>query len=186
MKKSLFLLMISVLIISCEGDYHVGYEWVGMTAHKSDNSDVWPVISTADSLPAATFGLKLEMDVEELYIDGRYPDSETPPINENSLDSLIITSSTGFDPEHPAGTNLTDLFIILNDNYLQTLPADGSEGYFITRIYATDFTDQYLVDEIDLLLMKEPDSAGSHKFYITFILQNGVFFTDSTETVFLY
>ncbi|NOQ71115.1 MAG: hypothetical protein GQ574_03875 [Crocinitomix sp.] len=186
MKKILLIIPIIICIISCEGDYDVSYEWIGLKAHNADNSNMWPVKSSADSMSMSTFAIKLVLDADEISRSGRYPDTETPPINANPLDSLVITSDFDFDVSHPAGTNLTDLFVILNDNYFRSLPANGSEGYFITKIYANDFNDQYNVDEIDLLLINNPDFPSFQQFHIYFRLSDGTVFKDSTEIIYLY
>jgi hypothetical protein len=186
MKYSLLIFPIIILFSSCEGDYDVKYEWIGMNVHNADNSYYWPMKTEEDSISMTTYAIKLEMEVFEISKSGRYPDTETPPININQLDSLVITSDMDFDVLHPAGTNLTDVFVILNDNYSRTLPSDGSKGYNITKIYADDYNEQYNVDEIDLLLIKETKVPGYHKFHLKFMLSDGTVFKDATKITYLY
>lgn len=186
MKNSWSLIFLLVCIVSCEGDYDVYFEWLGMKAYNAENSNKWPVKDDSDSISMSVYAIKLEMDVRETIKSGRYPDAETYPTNLNKLDSLIIISDYDFDISHPAGTNLTDYFIILNDNYLRSLPANGSRGYFITKIYADDFNDQYTVDEIDLLLIEKPQFPSRHQFHIEFRLSDGTILKDATKPIYLY
>lgn len=184
--RLLLCFLVLIILSSCEGDYIIRYHWEGMTAHNANNLDKYPVDDISDSIAAATYVIKLKMNTVETYRQGRYLDSETPPTNTNSLDSLIITSSENFNASHPAGTNLTAYFNILNGNYFYTLPADGSEGYYITNVYSSDFKNTPNVEEIDLLLMELPEAVSSHVFTVTFILEDSTIFTQSTNLVTLY
>jgi hypothetical protein len=184
-KIRILLIVLIAGLSSCEGDISLGYEWTGMTSENANNTSEFPQADNSGNIPASVFAIKLHMQTVELYRNGRYLDTETPPRNENSLDSLIITSDQDFNATLTAGSNLTGLFTILNDNYFYTLPADGSEGYFITKIYADDFYDKPIVDEIDILLMDAPTNPGPHTFTIKMILKDSTELDHSTSPVLL-
>ncbi len=183
MRNLSLVFLATILFSNCEGDYFIEYEWLGMRVHHGDNSTRYPTISLEDSLYATNYVLILELNTIELSRKGRYADPETSPRNMNPLDSLSITSAYDFDETHPAGTNLSDLFFILNDNYFYTLPADGSKGYYITAIYAEDFEKEPVPSEIDLLLAASPTLSQFQRFKVEMILSNGVTYTDSTSTI---
>lgn len=174
------------MLVACEGDYDISYEWRDMAAYNADNSTKQPSLYSGDSLPAAIYCIKLDMHTVELSRKGRYLDTETPPSNSNRLDSLIIESTADFDIDHPAGTNLTRFFRILNGSYFKTLAADGSEGYDITNIYSDKFYDEPNVKEINLLLLGSIALGNTHSFTITTILRDGTTYISTTTPIKLY
>ncbi len=186
MNKLLIAFFLIALLCACEGDYSISYEWRGMNVYNADNSSKLPTIYSGDSLKAATYCIKLDMNTVELSREGRYLDTETPPRNINRLDSLIITSTADFTVDYPAGTNLTPFFRILNASYFKTLAADGSEGYDITNIYSNKFYDEPNVKEINLLLMKLPELGNTHLFTVTAILRDSTLFSETTNPIKLY
>ncbi|PCJ64398.1 MAG: hypothetical protein COA58_13675 [Bacteroidetes bacterium] len=184
--KLFFCTFLSGLLLSCEGDYYIDYEWVSMDAIHGNNSNKWPEPSSDDSISADHYVLILQMETNELKREGRYLDQESPPSNVNGLDSLFIYSSKDFDSEHPANSNLTDLFVILNDTYYSTLPADGSEGYWINNHQSPRFYDDPNVTHIDLMLQQKPSLKDSFRFYVRMVLDDGTAFTDSTTSIALF
>lgn len=185
MKKAIVSTLL-ILLVSCEGDFSIEYEWLGMTAHNASNVSEYPQISLEDSIPKSIFCLYLNMETVELSRKGRYLDSETPPVNINPLDSLIITSNEDFDLVHPAGTNLAGFFEILNGNYFFTIPADGSEGFHIANNHAHNYEDSPNVEEIELLLIEGPNLNSTHTFTIIFMLEDGTSFYSTTDPIKLY
>ncbi len=174
------------MLISCEGDILLTYEWIGMEASNADTNEEYPEVNGSDSIPADNYTIKLKMNSKEISKSGRYYDTETPPRNMNALDSLMITSNSDFDEEHLLGTNLSDLFYFLIGNYFHTLPADGSEGTGITNVYSKGFEDDPMVENIDLVLDKAPTLGQIHQFKVTWILKDGTTFTDETSEITLY
>ncbi|MDX2360324.1 MAG: DUF5034 domain-containing protein [Crocinitomicaceae bacterium] len=185
MKTCVFLISLCFFLISCEGDYDIGYEWVGMEAYNADNYTSHPEISLSDSIAKEVYVLRLDMITVELYRNGRYLDTETPPTNVNSLEKLVITSNTDFDASHIVGAELNDLFTIFNESYFHTLPADGSEGYYITNVHSPNFYDEPNPTHIDLILNTPPTSTGLRTFYVECTLRDGTVYQDST-TINLY
>lgn len=174
------------VLFSCEGDIDIRFEWKGMTPHNATNATEFPSIFEGDSLPASIFCIQLDMHMEEVYGKGRYVDAELHPTNVNPLIDLEITSTSDFDSLHPAGTNLTDVFTILNGSYFNTLAADGSDGYYINNVYSHYFFDQPSVALIDLLLTKTPILNNTHSFNIKCTLKDSTVFTGSTQPIKLY
>lgn len=176
-----------MFLLGCEGDYYIDYEWTGVNVLLTQNNGPYSEVTEADSISADVFGIQLNMTAVELSRSkGRYLDTEAPPTNINPLDSLIIRSLSDFDSAHKAGSNLSDLFYIINGNYLQTIPADGSEGYFVTNIYSPIFYDTPLVETIQLQLISRPDLNKNQQFIVEMILEDSTSFIDTTRIITLH
>jgi hypothetical protein len=175
-----------VILISCEGDFYIDYEWTGMTAVHGNNDSKWPEPTDADSIAANNYVLILQMETNELKREGKYLDDETPPKNVNWLDSIIITSNLNLDSNHLKGSNLSDLFVILNESYTHTLSADTGNFSRLTNTNSPDFYNNPNVTQLDLIFQKKIIQNELYKFYVSTILRDGTTFRDSTTIIRLY
>lgn len=183
MKDFLGILLMGMLLSSCEGDIQLDFQWTAMEISNADNSTLYPEATSADSLLASVYAIQLNMTSEEIAQSGRYLDTETPPRNLNRLDSLIITSTGDFDEAHLAGSNLTGLFYFLLGDYFNTVPADGSEGYNLSNVRSSNFFDDPMVENMDLILDAQPTLDRDHQFTVEWILSDSTIFLDVTAPI---
>jgi len=182
---SALLLFFSSLILfsGCEGDYDITYKFTGLKLEHAENSSHLPLPSSADSIPASTYVLRMNLFPLELSREGRYLDRETPPENSNRPDSILVTSTNNFNSTHPAGQSLNDMFLIFNQNYFVTSSLDE---IYITNQYAENYFDHPVPEYADLLLTGIADLPRNHSFNVKLFLHDGTVFEDSTTVIRLY
>lgn len=155
-----------------------------MAAENAENTGAVPVVNTLDSIPASAYVIRLNLfPVEVSRSKGRYFDTETPPRNTNWPLSIVVTANIDFDSEHPAGTSLSDYFVIFNHSYMHTSPLDDP---FITNRYTHLFYEEPMPSYADLMLMQVPDFSGDFTFTVSMELNDGTIYSHSTEIIRIY
>ena len=80
--------------------------------------------------------------------------------------------------------SLNDLFLIFNDNYLNTSTLDELD--FIGGYNSNHHPQRPYPEYADLLLMQKPNLAGYHSFKVELLMRDSTIFIDSTSTIKLY
>lgn len=173
---------------SCCGDSRcVSSELVSIDVHHLDNGGHQPVPIVSDSISAFSYAIKVNYHGSELeglcgYFLRDIALSFSNPskamscerdvfLSPDTIQKVIIHSSTDFDPTHPAGTDLSEYFI--EKTISEVLPSSYNQPYWPE------------IREVRFLLFTAPVSESQHRFFIDVHLTNGRILSDSTEQIVL-
>ena len=102
------------------------------------------------------------------WFSAAYACSPVEPTTDETIDGIRITSDKDFDPAHPAGSDLSDLFDVIPAYYhLSIYPSDR---YDLQQFIATQ---PKAPDELTLLLKARPDHPDIFSFQVAYH-QDGV------------
>jgi hypothetical protein len=177
--------LLTILLISCEGDQTLRYRITGLEAIPLETSAAYPVELTGTTCSAGTFGIRLDLKTIETYRKGRYFDYyESYADCENNFKYLRIRSTTDFNATHPAGTLLNDCFYYFPGDYTQvTGVLVDSTPPEITARYMPDYETQNFPLYADLLMLEKPSEEISLSFDVEIEWSNGFIFQSSTPVI---
>ncbi|RFC55212.1 hypothetical protein [Brumimicrobium aurantiacum] len=178
-KFGVYLLLVSGLIFACTQKYDnelVNIEKINLFL--SDNRFEEPTTSNEESLSAKAFGLKLYLDLE-LTEDSDWEDEPDFSVK-NTIDSIIITSSSNFDSEHQSGENLINHFSVF-ENYMFYSVQDYLSGDRVAKV--NERKDGSFFESIDLLLKELPTQEENHEFTIRIVTMNNEVFEATSPSI---
>ncbi len=181
-------LFIGILFFGCTKYKQVNYHFSALSLNLLNNSAAEPDISTADSLPAKAFGIRLNLHP--------MTDSETSGsfsaehyyniINTNTISAIYISSSDSFDVSLPPGSCLNNKFIYYKGAY-DSFDTIGSQSSIKpTNYYKKDYEQNYLPEYADILLIHSSSKYKAQRFKIKLTFQDNSQFIDSTSLIKLY
>lgn len=177
-------MFITLILTSCDDDdFSIIYEYTGLEAKNAHNLGERPVVTNWDTIPANTYTIQLAV-FPVVVAEGDYhvTDPERYPRNVKSIDSIAITSSSNFNVEYPAGTNLNELFIVFNESYFCTTSVNSFNFH---RRCAEDYKDNPITEFIDLMLIGSPSEENEYVFTIDFYFSDDSSFSANTPKVVL-
>ena len=178
-------ILLTILLISCEGDQFVRYRINGLDLLPIQSATAEPQVLIGESCDIDVFGLRFYLMSEETKRKGRYFDYyESGVTCDNPIKKLKIYSNVEFDSSHPAGSSLNEYFYYFPGDYTQvkgvlndTLPP------YITAKHMPDYEKQNFPKHADFLLIKRPANNSSRKFFARIELSDGIVHIDSTITL---
>lgn len=181
----LIIFLSSLFCFGCKKeDYSIRYVFTNLTLENLDNTGELPLPTNSISVPANAYGIRLNLypvivSKGDMLIDAY----EYPPQNINYIDSIRVTSNNDFNPSHPAGASLNDLFIYFNRSYFST---STLEAMSIQNNYHEDFYEHPIPDYADLLLISLPDTPSTHVFTVEIHMLDKTVYTNITPPVTLF
>lgn len=198
-----FILMLFLSLFSCEDDidcgpFHSKFKttelgWSISEAVYSETADVKLSINDIqnDSVDFDKYAIVLHPDTESYsantpspwhfsLIQSAYACSPPPLSTDEKIDSIFITSTTDFDANHPAGTDLADLFdIVISSYFMDTY----QEKFDLVEFLETS---PAVPNDMTLILKGQPDVTANFEFNVKYY-QDGVddndFFEHTTDAV---
>lgn len=163
-----------------------------------DNTGSSPQTAISDTVAAQAFGLKLQLNYMDeagickinpmetvsffpaSYALGNNGKTAYYYVPENPIDSLFIYSTEDFDASHPAGADLSAFFSVFKSySYSSPMGYLGGER----RILFENMALQPKQEEVNLLLMKQPENSGNHQFTIRIYTRNGELFEQTLPSI---
>lgn len=167
--KRLFPKIISFIIISnflaCKEDCNIEYlDFKDTSIDLIDNSGKSPVSLKDSFVSAKSFGIYYQLNFEQA---SRPNSCEIQ--NGNSPDDLKIFTINKFDVRHPAGSEVTSAFTILNSDNLYPVSVNGAS-----------------IKPVNLLLLNSsPLRDTIHQFIINGYRNDILISSDTTKAIFL-
>lgn len=201
LRKTFTITLLSLCCFSCmkKADYReIPVTLCSIDVQPLDNTGSSPQTTTSDTVAAQAFGLRLLLNYMDeagicqinpmetvsffpgCYAMGNNGKTSYYYVPENPIDSLFIYSTEDFDASHPAGTDLTAFFSIFK-SYSYFLPMDYLGGE--RRILFENMALQPKREEVNLLLMKQPENSGNHQFTIRIYTRNGELFQQTLPSI---
>lgn len=158
----------------------VGLDWVNYKAIYSDTADTKLVLSYIDNdseifneysifiAPRQeTYFAQNSMDWNFSLIQSAYACSPVIPTTDEKIDSVVILSQKDFDANHPAGTDLSDLFEIV--------VLDNANGIYYEKFEMENYlsTNPTVPNELTMILKHQPDITTDFVFSIKYY-QKGI------------
>ena len=142
-----------------------------------DNTGEFPILQQNTKIPAKAYAVKLNFSTKEevclnteynswLSSNNVYALSCESPHLINPIEKISIYSTKDFDINHPAGIELNDLFINIENDY---------------------FLESEIINNLDIFFYLDniPEIEQEAKFIVNIELADGIMHTDTTETVIL-
>ena len=140
-----------------------------------DNSGADTLQPKLNNIPAKAFALVLQFKTVSMGTCFRKPfalinqayavDCGPSAIVRDTVDNYTLYSTTNFDPSHPAGKDLTDLFVV-----------SPSPNLYSDLMYASALTHVYYLKSL-------PDSVRTYRFIFRLKLNHNQTLTDTTEPI---
>ncbi len=173
---------------SCCGDSRcVSSELVSIEVHHLDNGGPQPVPIVSDSISAFSYAIEVNYhgraleglcsnffrDVARSFSNPgmAFSCARDVYLSPDTIQQVLIYSTTDFDPTHPAGTDLSEYFI--EKTITAVLPSSFDQPYWPEIL------------EVRFLLFTAPITQSQHRFLIDVHLTNGRILSDSTEQIVL-
>lgn len=189
LRKVLIILLIPLLAelmvacCDCEEPYSNFYSHVLLNISNLDYSGAQLVISSDGRVPAAAYGIRLQIARQQndqplamlsspVFISRAHAISCDcpPPLEILPLDSITdirIITLEDFDDAYPAMSDVSDLFRVFQHfNYLIL-------DQFLEQTTWTLYYDQDYLLELNCLLMQPPTRKGHHRFRVQLLLSDG-------------
>ncbi|WP_439583438.1 DUF5034 domain-containing protein [Dyadobacter bucti] len=157
------VIFVSRLIFACCDcpDDEEGYEYTydSFIAFNLDNSGARPLLSGTDTIPKQAFGIRLQFALRQLAHNGKGCFSLFPKAYgmscgcgvspggtaRDTITSLTVTTLTEMDETHPANSDVTALFKVLeNDKYVTVGQILKELPHFYHDRPNTEFMEMYL------------------------------------------
>ena len=156
-----------------------------------DNRGSEVMVATAASVPKEAYGIRMQLGREKtvsiippksFFIQTAYATSCRcpPPIQLEARDSMTdihVVTLNDFGANHPAGSDVSDLFKVFKRYSFSTIPD------FIRRYNTILVSDDELELTLDVLLMTPPDLNTSHSFKIIITLSDGRILQETTTPI---
>lgn len=179
LKKVLFVISItfSLRVLSsccdCPPTSEFQYSFDYISVYNLDNSGKESVISQTNVIPKEAYGILIDFSLLKISLNSFHlkgfseanafdcfcpPETRYTP--KDTITSIVIISNNVFDNQHPAESNISDLFKILgSDNYISIQEyLKKSE-----KIYEYNKPEN---EKINLFLLQPPSSAGDFRFTV--------------------
>lgn len=177
----------------CDIDEDFYYSISDLKTINIDNSGKKPVVisSTDKTVPKEAYGIRLTFSTKEIEVSMMPHVSLIPSVYATSCDcggevhakdsvlSIHITTVNDFDGRHPAGSDVSEYFRVIDSHRYLTLDA-----YFPRRNYHYGYCSDQLSS--DCLLMTAPAITGEHQFQTEARLSDGRTLTSLTTPIMLY
>jgi len=180
-------------------EHHAFFSHSEMLAYSIDNSGPFSQLPLNDSVNANTYGIRIILDRQEVipeenqqlallrsvslmqsaYAFSCYCPNEVFFEPADWIDSIHITTINEFDAFHPAGSEVSDYFLVLR--WGDMVPLDQLPDYVIN----TPFDPEDKTLEINALLMNapDPDLPENHAFNLEIYLSDGRILQTETEEI---
>ncbi len=200
---SVYFAMFIIGLISCDeindcGPFPnkfkiIGLDWANYKAIYSDTSDTRLLLSYIDNDSVIfneysifiaprqeTYFAQKSIDWNFNLIQSAYACSPVIPTTDEKIDSIVILSHKDFDTNHPAGTDLSDLFKIV--------VLDNANGIYYVKYGLKNYlsTNPTVPNELTMILKEQPDLTTDFEFSIKYY-QKGIgdndFFEFTTDKI---
>ncbi|MDD4209657.1 MAG: hypothetical protein PHI52_04890 [Bacteroidales bacterium] len=171
----------------------VGLDWVNYKAIYSDTADTKLLLSYIDNDSVIfneysifiaprqeTYFAQNSVDWNFSLIQSAYACSPVIPTTDEKIDSVVILSQKDFDTNHPAGTDLSDLFEIV--------VLDNANGIYYEKFEIENYlsTNPTVPSELTLILNHQPDMTTDFEFSIKYYqkgIEDNDFFEFTTNKI---
>jgi hypothetical protein len=149
--------------------------WESIYTENLNNGDQTVIVSSDNSIPKAAYGIRLNFKIQPYNYPLSY-DSCLHLIAADTIVQIKIYTLYDFDATHPANSDISAYFKVG-----ETEKQNASNGYSYTHFtpiqaYLTTHADQTWFDQIDFLLMTEPQLNSSHEFKVELVKNNSSVF----------
>jgi len=197
-RKVAFLIItvftVRILISCCDcpltTEYQYSFDYISV--YNLDNSGNELIISQTNIIPKKAYGILidfslLKVGLNNIQLEG-FPvanafdcfcPAETQYTPKDTIVSITITTNNDFDNQHPAESNISDLFKLL-----------GSDRYITIQEFLrmSEKIYEYTKPEnekIDLFLLQPPEVAGEYSFKVEVLLSDNRLLTMTANPVIL-
>lgn len=185
MKVKLFFVLFSIVFLfGCEGDFSITYRMQALEIDNASNNSLEPEVTSEATITANKYAIHCEIFPMELSRQGRYADRENgAPRMVPSLDSIFISCDTAYNDSTPPGTHLGDYFDLYMGNYSTLQHLKSQESLVFSNYHHYNFHEEFVPRDCDLLMKVAPQNTITTKFYVKFLLSDGTFYNDFTNTI---
>jgi hypothetical protein len=195
LKKVVFILILpflaEVIIACCSCPRERGnvYTHDYLLINHIDNSGIEPRSTYSEEVNKYSYGIGLVVSRKVFSMKDDFSPSvfqvvqascECPPdrgiVPADAIKTIEVFSIYDFDADHPAQSDVSDYFRVLDSGGLMTIQDFLSNGYSDAAPRETRWTMWNTEDrnlKITLLLMKAPEMGASHKFDVRMKLSDG-------------
>jgi len=185
-----FLLRLVVSCCDCNEGAEFKYTFDCMEAFHIDNAGQTSIVVEGGTILKEAYGIQIEFALLQLACNKPFSFSafnsayafkcECPPeiqyLAQDTISSIQIKAINDFDQTHPANSDISDYFKVLDyDNYI-TLQEfiDAPETMYETKP---------VKDSVRIFLMQPPVHIGEHRFQVEVLLSNGTILTAETTPI---
>lgn len=196
-KKVLFIILTTFLIrviISCcdclqPEEYLYSFDY--FSVYNLDNSGKLPIISETNTVPKEAYGIQIDFSLIRISLNHTKPFLMFPEgraecfckdtlfTTRDTISSIEVLTIKDFDLQHPANSNVSELFKVLTYSMYLTLQEylDQPE-----RVYYSHVPEK---EPLCIFLLKTPDNIGEQQFKIEIMFSDQRMLSMTTNPVIL-